>query len=110
MTVKVVALIKSKDAISRDEFLNFWQVEHPAFVWEMPGVVQYVQSPAIEHRKGWPYSGMAELYFDTVADVATAFRSPAADALREHEHHFIEDIQWFLASETPVPQPVPVEK
>lgn len=100
--MKVVALIKARPDIGRDEFLQKWQVEHPAFVWQMPGVLRYFQSPAIEHRTEWPYDGLAELYFASVGDVARAFASPQADALREHEEEFIADLSWFLTEETEV--------
>ncbi|MGW4337594.1 EthD family reductase [Rhodococcus koreensis] len=102
MSVKIVALITSKSELSRDEFLHFWNVEHPRYVWKLPELERYVQNPAIEHRKDWAYDGMAELWFPSVAAVAQAFSSPEADAVREHEEEFIGDITWFLASESEI--------
>lgn|SRR5574340_263779 len=105
MSVKIVALIRSRDGLSREEFLRYWQVEHPRYVWQLPDLERYVQNPAVEHRTAWPHDGMAEMWFPSVSAVARAFASPQADALREHEEHFIGDLEWFLASETVVPSP-----
>jgi len=101
--VKVVALIRRKPGLTREEFLRYWEVEHPAFVRQLPGLRRYTQSPALEHRTTWPWDAAAQLWFDSVSDVSTAFGSPAADALRQHEHHFIGEMDWFLATETDVP-------
>lgn len=97
--IKVVALIKGKPELSREQFLRYWQDEHPAYVRRLPSVRRYRQNPAIAHRKAWPFDGAAELWFDSVHDVAAAFASPAAESLREHERHFIGDLSWFLSEE-----------
>ena len=102
MSVKIVALIKANPAISPEEFHRHWHIEHPRYVWALPDLQRYVQNPAIRHHTGWPYDGMAELYFPSVAAVARAFASPAADALREHEEHFVGELTWFLASESEI--------
>ncbi|MEV5538995.1 EthD family reductase [Saccharopolyspora shandongensis] len=102
MSVKIVAMLKALPGLSREDFLRYWQDEHPALVWKLPGLRAYRQNPAIEHRKSWPYDGMAELYFDTVDDVRTAFASPQAEPLHAHEKHFLDTIDWFIATETTV--------
>ena len=101
--VKVIALIKSRPELPRDEFLRYWHVEHPPYVRQLPGVRRYRQNHAILHRNDWPYDGAAELWFDSVRDVAIAFDGPAADALRDHEQHFISDLAWFLVDEQEIP-------
>ena len=105
--VKVIALIKRRQSLSREEFLHHWNVAHPPIIWSMPGVRRYVQNPAIDHRKDWPYDGAAELWFDSIRDVAIAFDSEAAGPMHEHEKTFIEDITWFLAEEVEVTNPSP---
>lgn len=102
MSVKVVALIRAHPDVSAEEFLRHWQVEHPRFVRALPALERYVQNPAIEHHTPWPFDGMAELYFPSVAAVAHAFATPAAEALRKHEEEFIGELTWFLAGETEV--------
>ncbi len=97
--IKVVAVIQAKTELSRDEFLHLWNVEHPDYVRKLPGIRRYRQNPAIEHRKGWPFSGMAELWFDSVADVRTAYAGEEAKLLFAHEDLFLDSVQWFLADE-----------
>lgn len=97
--VKIIALIKKRDELSRDEFLHSWQVDHPPLVWALPGLRRYVQNPSIAHAKDWAYNGAAELWFDSVRNVAVAFESPEAAPMHAHEQDFIKDIVWFLAEE-----------
>jgi uncharacterized protein (TIGR02118 family) len=97
--IKVVAVIRSKPGLSREVFLKYWNIEHPAFVRKLPGIRRYRQNPAIDHKKQWPFHGMAELWFDSIKDVAVAYGGPEADALRKHEEEFLEDVQWILAEE-----------
>ncbi|AMB39047.1 EthD family reductase [Arthrobacter sp. TES] len=100
--IKVVAVLKAKEGVSRDEFLYKWNVEHPVLVRKLPGLRRYRQNPAIEHRKEWPFNGMAELWFDSVAGVKIAYSGEEARKLFEHEHEFLADMQWFLAEEVEV--------
>lgn len=97
--IKVVAVVKAKDGLSREEFLGAWQNDHPAYVRKLPGIKRYRQSPAVDHRKPWPYSGMAELWFESVPEVKAAFAGPAATVLFEHEKEFLGSVEWFLADE-----------
>ncbi|MCW3768067.1 EthD family reductase [Paenarthrobacter sp. PAE-2] len=100
--IKVVAVLKAKVGLSRDEFLYKWNVEHPVLVRKLPGLRRYRQNPAIEHHKEWPFNGMAELWFDSVADVKAAYAGVEAQELFEHEHEFLADMQWFLADEVEI--------
>lgn len=97
--VKVVAIIHAKPGLDRDEFLQKWNVEHPAFVRRLPGLRRYRQNPAIAHHTEWFADGMAELWFDSVRDVKLAYAGEEAAALFEHEQEFLERVEWFLADE-----------
>jgi len=101
--IKVVAIITRRPELDRGEFLRYWQNEHPAYVRRLTGIRRYVQNAAVDGYRQWPCDGIAELWFDSVHDVAIAFRGPAADALREHEEHFIGELHWFLSDERDVP-------
>jgi uncharacterized protein (TIGR02118 family) len=92
--------------MSTEAFLHHWQVEHPPYVWALPGLRRYVQNPALQVGKGWPWDGLAELWFDSVRDVALAFDSPQAEPMRGHEACFIGQLDWFLTQEDDVPAPV----
>jgi uncharacterized protein (TIGR02118 family) len=100
--VKIVALIKRKPHLSREEFLHHWQREHPAYIRALPGVRRYVQNAAVEGYREWAYDGAAELWFDSVRAVAIAFDSEAAESMRRHEEEFVDQLTWFLADEVDV--------
>lgn len=97
--VKVVVVIRRIEGMSREEFLRHWVDDHPAYVRRLPRIRGYRQSPAIEHRKPWPFDGMAELTFDSVSDVKQAFDSPAGRELFRHEEDFLGGVDWFIAEE-----------
>ncbi|WP_341578233.1 EthD family reductase [Microbacterium schleiferi] len=97
--VTVIVVIRRKPGMSREEFLRHWRDDHPAYVRRLPGIRGYRQSPAIDHRKAWPFDGMAELQFDSVGAVARAFESPAARELFAHEEAFLGGLDWFIADE-----------
>ena len=100
--IKIVAVIRKKPELTREQFLEHWNVEHPEFVRKLPGIRRYRQNPAIEHSKEWPFDGMAELWFDSVKDVAVAYAGAEAEALFEHETSFLDDMQWFIAEESEI--------
>lgn len=100
--IKIVAVIKKKPTLSRDEFIRYWHDDHPFFVRALPGIRGYRQNPAIDHRKEWPFDGMAELWFDDVSAVKEAYSGDEAAALFAHEEEFLESTQWFISEEAPV--------
>lgn len=99
---KIVAVIRKKSELTREEFLHRWNVEHPDYVRKLPGIRRYRQNPAIEHRKTWPFDGMAELWFDSVRDIAVAYSGEEAEALFQHEQQFLEMMDWFIVEEEEV--------
>jgi len=102
---KIVALIRKSPTMPYSEFLRHWQVDHPPYVWALPGVRRYVQNPAVQNGRDWPYDGVAELWFDSVRDVAIAFESPQAGPMHQHETEFITTLDWLLVDETQIPAP-----
>ena len=103
---RVIVVTRRKAGMTREDFLKHWCEDHPVFVSRLPGVRKYMQSPAIEHRKEWPFDGMAELWFDSLADIARAFDGPEARDLFAHEEDFLADMSWFIAEEA---RDVPLE-
>lgn len=96
---KIVALVTKKPDLTRSEFLYEWNERHPKYVSRLPGIRRYRQNPAIDHHKQWPYDGMAELWFDSVKDIALAYSGEEARVLFEHEESFLSDMSWFIAEE-----------
>jgi uncharacterized protein (TIGR02118 family) len=98
--LKVIALLRRRADLSPAEFDRHWREQHPRYVTALPGVRRYVQSPALaDKRRAWPYDGLAELWFDSLRDIAAAFASPAAGPMREDEKRFIETIDWFIVDD-----------
>ncbi|MDO5511746.1 EthD family reductase [Corynebacterium sp.] len=97
--IKIVAVITKKPEHSREEFLRHWHEDHPAYVRRLPGIRRYRQNPAIDHRTDWPFDGMAELWFDSVAAVKEAYAGEDGKALFAHEELFLADMQWFISEE-----------
>lgn len=101
--LKICAVIRAKAGLTREEFLYYWQTEHPEVVCNLPGVRRYVQNVPVEHAKPWPFDAVAEVYFDSMKDIALAFSSPQADVMREHEKLFISDMQWVITESFEMP-------
>lgn len=103
--VKVMVLLTRKHGMSREDFLQHWLEDHPAFVRRLAGLRGYRQNVAIEHRTPWPVDGVAELWFDTIRDIAIGFDRSREEVRRlfEHEEEFLEDASWFIAEEHEVP-------
>ena len=101
--VKIIALIKRKPEMSREEFLRYWQGTHASYIRALPGIKRYQQNHVRDHGLHWLWDGAAEVWFDSVADVAKAFEGPAADAMRQDEANFIEEMEWILVDEHDIP-------
>lgn len=99
---KVMVVIKRKHGISRDEFVEHWQQMHPQYVAALPGVRRYRQNLSIEHKTVWPFDGIAELWFDSLRDIAVAYEGEAAKALFAHEESFIGEMSWSIMEERDV--------
>jgi uncharacterized protein (TIGR02118 family) len=98
--LKIIALIRRRQDLTANAFDLYWRESHPPLVTALPGVRRYVQSPALnDERRAWPYDGMAEVWFESLRDVAAAFASPAADRMREDETRFVDTIDWFIVDE-----------
>lgn len=79
---KIVVVLYRKEGMSRQEFRTYWRDVHGAIGARMPGVRRYVQNHAL--ADGAPFDGIAEMWFDSPADMQTAFTSEAAqDAARD---------------------------
>lgn len=85
--------------MSRDDFVTHWNDVHKPLVDKLPGLIDYRQFPAIDHKSPWPFDGLAELRFASLGDVRAAFASPEAQKMREDEPNFLSDIQWYIVEE-----------
>lgn len=94
-----MVVISRKPGITREEFVHHWCEAHPDFVRRLPKIRGYRQNLTIDHKMDWPFDGVAELFFDSVRDIAEAFDGDAAKALFAHEEAFIGDMKWSIVDE-----------
>ena len=78
--VKMVVLLVRKESLDYEEFLTHWKEEHVPLVEELPDVQRYVTSHPTDPEKS-AYDGVAEGYFEDMADLGAAFDSDAGEAL-----------------------------
>ena len=104
--IKIVYCLRRKPEMSLEEFQKYWLETHAEFGANIPGVKRYVQAHALGGElaemmaeghpagKNEPFDGVAELWWDSLEDVAAALATPegaaAGAALLEDERRFID--------------------
>jgi len=106
--IKVVYCISRKPGLSREEFSDYWERVHGPIGRRIPGLRRLVQSHGVPHPDGFPpagFDGVAELWFDDLAAVASARRSPEWRASTEDEANFVDPTRcaFFLTAEREIP-------
>ncbi|MDZ4766229.1 MAG: EthD family reductase [Chloroflexota bacterium] len=99
--IKMIAFVKRKAGLSREEFTRLWVEEHTKLSTIL-GMKGYRINIALEPQPGGdepPYDGTAEIWWDDVATMQTALASPenviaAADVAR-----FAEVLQFVYTEE-----------
>lgn len=77
--VKRVSFIKRKAGMSPEEFSQYWRDVHGPLALKIPGLRRYVQChvlPEVYEQEEPAYDGVAQLWFDTMADLEYAMNSP----------------------------------
>ncbi len=106
--IKLIYCITRKKSMSVEEFQRYWRETHGAIAARILGVRRYVQChvlPELYSGDGGPtYDGAAELWFDDLASMQEAMRSPERDAAVEDERNFIDHSKVFaiVTEEKPV--------
>lgn len=78
--VKRVSFIKRKPGMSPEEFSDYWRKMHGPLALDLPGMRRYVQCHVVPsaYDKGEPaYDGVAQIWFETMADLQYALNSSA---------------------------------
>jgi uncharacterized protein (TIGR02118 family) len=103
--VKRMSILTRKPGLTPEQFKEEWWGFHAEAVSKFPNLMGYTQNLVTWRSAGLgepasyealPIDGMVELWFRTVADVETAFRSPAANVSQTHALSFIAEITTFL--------------
>ena len=105
--VKVIALLKRKQGMTREDFTRYWREKHgPLVARVFPGVRRYVQNHAARlPGRGEPQiDGVAELWFDSLESWRTAadfIQGDQGKVIREDEEKFLDRSRMvsFVAEE-----------
>lgn len=78
--VKLIALLKAKPGMSREEFTKRWVKEHCPFTLQFKNLKGYRVNIAIDEYQELegelPYDGTAELWWDSLEELQADFASP----------------------------------
>ncbi len=81
--VKLIALLKAKPGMSREEFAKRWVEGHAPFTLKFKNLKGYRINVAIDEYQEiegeLPYDGTAELWWDSVEEMKEDFASPEAE-------------------------------
>jgi len=78
--IKRVSFIKRRPGMSPEEFSRYWREVHGPLALDLPGMCRYVQCHVVPsaYDKGEPaYDGVAQIWFETMADLHYALNSSA---------------------------------
>jgi uncharacterized protein (TIGR02118 family) len=76
--VKLIALLKRKPGISREEFAKRWLEEHTKISTRLPGLLEYRINIAGDRQQDGgeaEYDGTAEMWWQSVDEMEAAFDS-----------------------------------
>ena len=100
---KVIVLLRKKEGMPTEDFRRHWLEVHGPIAKRLPGLKHYVQNhPAGDDP---PSDGIAELWFDTPADMQAAFTSDVAAEATQDAPNFLSDQQVLVVEEIQMPIP-----
>lgn len=93
--VKLSAIIRRPDGVTKEEFRRWWLEKHVHLAKQFPRLKKYVVSLAVDSPFGEPaYDGFSELWFDSMEDLEYALSAPeTAPALQDVRENVGEAIR-----------------
>ena len=91
--VKAVAILKRRRDLTFRQFVDHWRNVHADLALQIPGVVKYVQSPALQipgARSEPRADSIAEIWFESIESYRAGFQTPQAEALLADEKNFLD--------------------
>lgn len=85
----MVILAPRKPGLSHEECIEYMENEHVPLVEELPGLRKYTTSIPVDPDEAG-FDEMAQLWFDSPADMNAAFESDAGQAVREDAANFVD--------------------
>lgn len=101
--IKLIALLKRKPGLSRQEFADRWLNDHVKMSSKMPGLLGYRVNIAVDHQPDGDgveplYDGTAELWWDSVEAMEAAFNSQEGKIAGEDADQFA-DVRLHIYTE-----------
>lgn len=99
--IKMIAFVKRKAGLSREEFIQRWVHEHTALSLKL-GMVGYRINIALEPQPGENeplFDGTAELWWPDEATMQAALASPANVIAAQDTERFCETLQFVYTEE-----------
>ncbi|MGO9452044.1 MAG: EthD domain-containing protein [Candidatus Binataceae bacterium] len=115
--IKLAGMLKRKQGTTSDQFHNYWKNVHAPFVQTIPEFTRYVRKYVQSHatadqtsvpgtNSAPPFDGLAEIWFDSIADMRKAFSEPRYMAdIRPDELKFLDlpNCLNLIVEEIPMP-------
>lgn len=99
--IKMIAFVKKKPHLSRDEFIQLWVEEHTQLS-KILGMKGYRINIALEPQPDGNspvYDGTCEIWWDNVESMQTALASPENDIAGKDTERFCEVLQFVYTEE-----------
>jgi uncharacterized protein (TIGR02118 family) len=89
--VKYVILLKRRDPLDKQTFLELWQEGHLPILRQLPGI-RKIELHEIVNTPNYPsdYDGIGLLSFDSVEAALAAFATPIGQAARQDTPRFAD--------------------
>ena len=97
--IKLVYCITRRPGMTREEFSRYWREVHGPIGRRIPGLRRLVQSHPVPHPPEFSqpdFDGMAELWFDDLAALEAARRSPEWRASTADETNFVDNTRTAI--------------
>lgn len=93
--IKLIALLKRKPGMTREEFKDRWVNDHVNLSKKMPGLKGYLVNIAVNHQPDGDgvepiYDGTAELWWDTMEEMEACFETDIAKIAGDDADDFCE--------------------
>jgi uncharacterized protein (TIGR02118 family) len=112
--IKVIALLKRKSGISKEEFSQRWLVKHAKLAAKMPGLLGYRINIALPYQPAGTnieplYDGTAELWWKSADAMDAAFTSEIGKAAGTDADEFT-DVRIHVYTEENIIVPGPIKR
>lgn len=100
---KRLGILRKKDGMSHEAFVDHWLNKHAALCARLPGLRRY--SVNLVDRKRFPtfdYDGFSELWFDSEEALVASLSSPEGKTLLADLPNFAGDVDPIISVETQI--------